>query len=412
MKLLSLLIGSLVFTTTSFASGSIAISGGGPMPSIYTPQDSGVSGTLPTDLGLLLNTTSSVIPHLGIQTMTQGFPSGTGLAISPSARITNVFYAIHFTDTDIPGVSFSLKYDNTAMMGSTTTTSTSFFDTSGTGIIHSSTTAFNTLHPYSNFSVLAQDVSGAGAGEIDSINFEVNWIDYPDFQFTTAMGSNTATLTDSRNLSVTGTLYNNSNIDNWSNFSTIWYLTPNPSGNGTCTTHVPFSTSAFYVGNFDTHLFWNNYVEVQVTKDLTESRNGFGEHLTASPSNCYCLMATADYNGAIPENDETNNGQVYPDAVCYNPDLTRVNTPEVAAIKTYPNPTSDRLTIELQKDATTASVQIFDEMGRMIQLSQPPTVSGRSIVLSVKDLSAGTYGIRIQNADASASPVVTTFVKR
>lgn len=72
----------------------------------------------------------------------------------------------------------------------------------------------------------------------------------------------------------------------------------------------------------------------------------------------------------------------------------------------YPNPVKNTLHIELEGDATTSLVTVSDLNGRQVRTIQ---LDGQTLLsMDVEDLSAGTYLLRIENANGFAA---TMFVK-
>ena len=77
---------------------------------------------------------------------------------------------------------------------------------------------------------------------------------------------------------------------------------------------------------------------------------------------------------------------------------TGLDEHENDAIHVYPNPTSDFITLALKEDFSGSSIELMDESGRIVLISE---VYSKEIQLDVSKLESGVYFITIDGVGSS-----------
>lgn len=98
----------------------------------------------------------------------------------------------------------------------------------------------------------------------------------------------------------------------------------------------------------------------------------------------------------------------------YGADLTRtqLGTVEIVgnsvkSVKIYPNPTSEVLNIEVEKNLSNANISVFDVSGKLIISKK--NISGKALNIPVNELSTGNYVIMVADSDQNFS---AKFIKK
>ena len=77
--------------------------------------------------------------------------------------------------------------------------------------------------------------------------------------------------------------------------------------------------------------------------------------------------------------------------------VSEVELKPVFAVKIYPNPTTDKLTITYTEAAALRNVEIYNLLGRLIK--RFPAQSATSTTLSMENFSAGLYLVKLNGKE-------------
>ena len=186
---------------------------------------------------------TNFIPSFSSQVMGQWFPTGVTTA---TAQVTSVWYEVTFTHTAPSYLDFRMGYDDTGVGGTHHSDFLAWTGLSSDGTFSNTTHAFDGLDPYAYYYISATNTSSFGAGEIDSVNFEVYWIDYPNLKVYTGTGSaNSYNLYTGNILDVSTSFSDDADVDADPTFYVAWYAAPAPTAG--CSALTTFDTVNDYL---------------------------------------------------------------------------------------------------------------------------------------------------------------------
>ena len=355
------------------------------------------------------------IPDLGYQELDEDFPVSSLPYISWSSSIYSTYYEVGYYHTSPSDLLIQVGYDDTApAFGGSSTVATTIWDhwsdTPGYHVISGTTHAFDYLNPNSQYYVGAWDTVALDDGYLDYVNFDVYWLDYPDFMPYTGSGSVNDYYVDPTGMLqyVDSSIINNTAVDDTLTFGLGWYITPAPGGG--CSTLTTFDANAAYFAGYNTvsgGLLADNYFNGGLSNvDLWYVQNGPGYYMGTGD---YCLWSFADDLAQVDENDELNNVGVFNSSFYFVSPVAVKTVAEGAALEAYPNPAINNLTLKLNQKFVSEKVSITVTSILGQQVLSTSSEGSAEIAIDVSHYAPGSY---ILNVVGEKGRVFTTqFVK-
>jgi len=172
-----------------------------------------------------------------------------------------------------------------------------------------------------------------------------------------------------------------------------------------CSFRLTVSTANVYLGNA---MSISGGMIITTTPDKPTSTFGGSATLLALPKAGYIFVGWDDGNVENPRvvsitSDKTFNANFAQCEECKKCDDNPTSTKEmqaVAPMKIFPNPVTNILTVQLEKEAPNGSLAMFDMNGKIV-LSK--SVGGDTVQIDLSALSPGSYILRLnENGKLSA----------